>query len=91
MKVKLIRQFKNHPAGTELDVSHRIYNYLLGLKVIARPQAPGRASPSPRSKALKEPPADKMVREEETKEASVEAEKEKEAPVVEEEKKKKSK
>lgn len=69
MKVKLIRQFKNHPVGSELDVSQGVYNHLLGLKVIARPQAPGRASPSPRSKALKEPPGDKMVREEETKKA----------------------
>ena len=67
MKVKLIRQFKNHPVGSVLDVSGRIYNHLLGLKVIARPQAPGRAGPSPRSRALKEPPADKMIREKETK------------------------
>lgn len=91
MKVTLIRQFKNHPAGTELDVSHRIYNYLLGLKVIERPTASRKVRPSGRTKALTEPPADRMVREEETKEASVEAEKEKEVSIVEEEKKRKSK
>jgi len=90
VKVTLIRQFKNHPAGMELDVSHRIYNYLLGLKVIERPKVPGRVRPSGKSKALNEPPADRMVREEETKEALVEAE-EKEAPEAEEEKKRKSK
>lgn len=65
MKVKLIRQFKNHPAGTELDVSQRVYDHLLSQKVIARHQAPRRASPSRRTKALKEPPADRMVKEEE--------------------------
>lgn len=69
MKVTLIKQFKNHPAGTELNISGRIYNYLLGLKVIAKPQARGRARPSPRSRALKEPAADRMIKEEETKEA----------------------
>ncbi|GAH17606.1 unnamed protein product, partial [marine sediment metagenome] len=63
--------------------------YLLGLKVIARPEAPKRAEPSGRSKALKEPPADRMVREEETKQASVEVEKDKEAPEAEVEQKKK--
>ena len=86
MKVKLIRQFKNHPVGSELDVSQGVYNHLLGLKVIARPQAPGRASPSERTKALKKPPADRMIREAETKEASAEAEKDKEAPEEEEDK-----
>lgn len=90
MKVTLIRQFKNHPAGSELDVSHRIYNYLLGLKVIARPKASRKASPSGRLKALKEPPLDRMAKEKETREASVEAEKE-EAPEAEEEKEQKEK
>jgi len=88
MKVKLIRQFKNHPAGSVLDVSQGVYNYLLGLKVIARPQPPERASPSVRAKALKEPPADRMIKEVETKQASAEAE-DKEAPVVEEGRKQK--
>lgn len=69
MKVKLIKQFKNHPAGTELDVSGRIYNYLLGLKVIAKPKARGVYRHSPKSKALKEPAADRMIKEAETKEA----------------------
>lgn len=38
MKVTLIKQFKNHPRGTELDVSGRIYNYLLSLGCVPDPR-----------------------------------------------------
>lgn len=37
MKVKLIKQFKNHPRGMELDVSKRIYEHLLEGGFITKP------------------------------------------------------
>lgn len=37
MKAKLIKQFKNHPAGMELNVTPRIYNGLLQGGFIAKP------------------------------------------------------
>lgn len=38
MKVTLIKEFKNHAAGTELDVSQRVYNHLLDLGCVADPR-----------------------------------------------------
>lgn len=35
MRIKLIKVFKNHPAGTELDVSGRVYNHLRELGCVA--------------------------------------------------------
>ena len=37
MKVKLIKQFKNHPKGMELDVSGRIHAMLLKGGFISKP------------------------------------------------------
>ena len=37
MKVKLIRQYKNHPPGTELDLSKRIHADLLKRGFISKP------------------------------------------------------
>lgn len=86
MKVKLIKQFKNHPSGSVLDVSQGVYNYLLSLGCIRDPKdsepvefapdlikaakdlKPKRPNIKKKTKALKKPPADRMVKEEETKE-----------------------
>lgn len=38
MKIKLIKQFKNHPAGTELGVSKRVYNHLRELDCVPDPR-----------------------------------------------------
>ncbi|MBA7614396.1 hypothetical protein ES703_21660 [subsurface metagenome] len=81
MKAVLISRFKNHNAGEILDVSHRIYAYLLKLGCVADPrpleftpevkeaaEELKKKKPSrKKSKALDKPPADKMVREAETK------------------------
>lgn len=37
MKVTLKKRFKNHPPGTQLDVSKGIYDDLKRMKVIAAP------------------------------------------------------
>lgn len=69
MKIKLIRQFKNHPTGTELDVSKRIYDHLLGLKCIAKPEKPeskSRKRSPGQTRAIESPPADRMVEKEDT-------------------------
>jgi hypothetical protein len=38
MKVTLIKQFKNLPKGTELNVSSRIYDHLLELGCVPDPR-----------------------------------------------------
>lgn len=38
MKVTLIKQFKNHPRGTELDVSKRVFNHLRELDCVPDPR-----------------------------------------------------
>ncbi len=52
MKVRLKKAYKNHPKGTELDVSMRVKASLVK----------GGFIPGPRAKAPAEPPADKMVK-----------------------------
>ncbi|MBA7695642.1 hypothetical protein ES703_104274 [subsurface metagenome] len=82
MNCKLIRSFKNHNAGEILDVSHRIHAYLISLGCVENPNQPvsfgddvkkaadelKKKKPSrKKSKALDKPPADRMVRDAETK------------------------
>ena len=74
MKVKLIKGFKNHPAGMEIDVTPRIYKVLLGIKCVEKIKRPEKAKASEETKALKEPIAHKMITEEQTKEVSVDKE-----------------
>ena len=81
MKVTLIKQFKNHPAGMELDVSQRIYAHLRELDCVPDPRKieftpevkeaaddvePEKSSKK-KSKAIDKAPADKMVRDAEKK------------------------
>jgi len=82
MKITLIKSFKNHQIGRSLDVSKRIYNMLLERGCIADPRPieftddvikaaqdlePKKPSKNKKTKALDKPPADRMIREAETK------------------------
>ena len=50
VKVILNRQFKNHPPGTELDVSTRVLNVLIDRGCVSRP------TPEPEQAPVKEKP-----------------------------------
>lgn len=65
MKVTLIKQFKNHPVGTELNVTGRIYNYLRELGCVPDPRplkftedvvkAAAEIEPEPKTSSKKRP------------------------------------
>ena len=54
VKLILNRQFKNHPAGSELDVSTRVLNHLRKLGCVPKPeQEPVKEKPSKRESSKK--------------------------------------